>query len=271
MRNFLLAAVSLVFFCQTSSYSQINHYRPVNIADWNEYEAIFIGKILCHEEGEIFTTVFVEVEEELKFRDHNCQLALKTRDPLPDYHLWESEEQWLIFVLLINGEYYFSLSQSTGIYRYRTYSPKLIQQDLAFLRDLAIHPTQTVKKCYQVSWMGCRTNDDFYIAMGELEDGFPHGQWIYCLEDGTVVEEGTYMDGTKWGEWFRYFDNGMLGERVTYDNGHAIKWLQYDSEGELYCFNGDCFMWTGWGDTTKTISYILPHEKQGFIREKLML
>ncbi len=269
MRNLLLAALSLVFLVLTASYSQAWRVHPINVQYCNYYDAIFIGKILSQEEGEIFTTFYIEVEEEFKFQDTRCILPLKTKGFIPDYEKHREEEKWLIFAHFEKGEYYFDFDHSTGLNWYPTYRSAFIPQDLAYLRAFAMNPSQTIKEYYLQCLAGCVSDDDLYIAEGQLVNGYPHGPWIYYKTNGVVISEGSYMAGQKWGEWYDYFPDGRVGNNVTYDGkGDALKWIRYGGDGKI---NGVKLYGLYWEEEeiSSVIPHLLPSEQESFCRDRI--
>lgn len=256
--------VSIVLL-HISIYAQRSHIRPIHIQYCNYHKVIFIGKIKSYKKNGRITTIEFTVEEYFKSRNNRCDITLKTFDMLPEESEKLYKERWLIFGEGMDQELFFDLNESTGLDQFQRYSEELIRTDLVYLQNLAATPTRSVKEMYQSSGSGCISNDEYYIAEGELKNGFPHGRWRYYRVNGMMRrKEGSYNKGKKWGVWHEYHRNGVVAAKLIYWDDWELKRIQYDGDGVLYCFNESCTFWNPHPDIT--IPFLLPYEKTGFLR-----
>lgn len=252
-------------------FSQQYHIAPINILDCNRFELIFIGTVLSIEKRVEYSLVSFSIDEEFKFRGGSCHLTIKTLRSFPVYEELQ-DEQWLVFAVKVENEYFFDLNFSTGLNLYQGYAENLIEKDLQYLREYALYPNQEIKEVYQLSGEGCIPNHDFFVGEGTILNSYPHGNWIHYSLDGRVIHEREYVWGQKWGKWLTYFDNRYVASIVLYHEGYEIKRIQYNNGGERICFNESCTFWET-SDRYKSLieNSLCETEIRGFRRKKILM
>lgn len=242
------------------------HIRPINIFDCNQFESIFIGKLIEKRFYQNHWLVYFEIEEEFKYRDTQCKIVLKEWCRYLDGNQFVVGERWLVFAEKFNGQNWFDSNRSWRLVSLPPAEELILRMSLSYLQEFRQNLTGEISETYMTSTAGAHfVDDNVYVGQGKLIEGYPHGEWNYWNEMNRYLHHSeNYILGMKWGLWEEYWDNGYVLSRSFYYNNELVKRVLYDSNGDFLCLNNNCGVGY-WNDEIRIrINSLQEDEKEGY-------